>query len=181
MSDGKYHIVGEVGPVPVSVLKAKLCSLTGRIPTGQKIKYIMISPTPQYISEPCCNDSTHCTNSGDSGFLAEVAAGLLSAADLLKHFAGGKGLKFEVLYTILLSDDGNAFATYMEDCQTIWPPGDPVHLRAECYRATVEAILKTIVYEDDSVSDAEPKRQRLDSTVVRDKNSSAARQPSRRW
>ncbi len=51
-----------------------------------------------------------------------------------------------------------------------------MHLRAECYRVTAEAILKAIVFEDDSGS-AEPKRQRLDSTVVRDKNSSVARQP----
>ena len=104
MADGKYHIVGEVSPVLVSVLKAKLRSLAGRIPPGQNIKYILISPTPRYISEPCCSDTTHCTNTGDSGFLAEAAAGLSSTADLLKHFAGGEGLKFEVIHNVMLSD-----------------------------------------------------------------------------
>ena len=149
-------------------------SLAGRIPPSQNIKYILISPTPRYINEPCFSDPTHCTNTGDIGFAAEIATGLSSAADLLRHFAGGEGLKFEVINTVMLSDDGNALNMYTEDGQTIWPPGDPVHLRAECYRAAAEAILKSIVFEDDSGS-VEPKRQRLDSTVVRDTNSSAAR------
>ena len=91
LPDGKYHGVGEVGPVPVSVQKAKLRSLAGRLPSGQKVKYILLSPTPRYISEPCCSDTAHCTNYGDSGFLAKVTAALLSVADLLKNFAGGRG------------------------------------------------------------------------------------------
>ena len=46
MADSKYQVVGEVGAVLGSVLKVKLWGLSGRLPTGQKIKYILIAPTP---------------------------------------------------------------------------------------------------------------------------------------
>ena len=90
LPDGKYHVVGEVGPVPASVQKAKLRSLAGRLPSGHKVKYILLAPTPRYVSEPCCSDLAHCTNSGNSGFVAEVTPALKSAADLLKNLAGGR-------------------------------------------------------------------------------------------
>ncbi len=176
LSDGTWHIVGDLSPVPPSVLKAKLKNLAGQLPVELNVLWVLICPFPRYISESCCSDPTHCQNRNDTGLKAEIIAATRQCEEILKNFASKEQLNAVIINpcSILNITAENEDLT-MEDGQPLWPPGSPVHLRASAYLALAEDILQQVIFGSTSdTSGQAAKRQRLDSVVVREKKAVTA-------
>ena len=176
LSDGTWHIVGDLSPVPPSVLKAKLKNLAGLLPVERNILWVLISPIPRYISESCCPDPSHCQNRNDPGLKAEIIAATKQCEEMLKNFASIEQLNSVVINPgAVINLDTENEDLIMEDGQPLWPPGSPVHLRAAAYLALAEDILQQVIFGSNSEASGQAaKRPRLDSIVVREKKAVAA-------
>ncbi len=97
LSNGKWHVLGDVAPQPPSVIRAKLKLISGKLPVERNLLYIFLVPIPRYLTEACCGDISHCVNRNDPALMDEVIAATTKFSELLKSFCTGEQLNYAVV------------------------------------------------------------------------------------
>jgi len=173
---GKYHIEGDIMVATPAMARAKLKLLSNLLPSDKNIQYILIAPTPRYISDPCCGSALHCTNFAEKGYRGEILNGLEAIEEVIKNFANDEGIRatvFNPAKVLGISGPSTDFSAAGD----LWQPGDPVHLKPECYQRMAEVTAEAALnLETASDNGSLAKRARLECTVVKsreeNKNSS---------
>ena len=99
----------------------------------------------------------------------EVIAATTKFNELLKSFCAGEQLNYVVVNPLeVLNITAENTSLVLENGQSIWPPGSPVHLSGAAYQALAEEILQQTVFSG-SDDTQQSKRLRLYSVVVRPK------------
>jgi len=175
---GKYHLEGDVMVATPAMIRSKLKLLSNRLPSDKNIQYIVIAPTPRYVSDPCCENIEHCTNFAEKTFRPEIRSGIEAIEDTIRVFTKEEGLKATVLNPIkILFPDEDSFSDGTAAAE-MWQPADPVHLRLEGYAKVAEAIAGAAVCEEEaSETGSLAKRAKLECTVVKTKQENASRVP----
>ncbi len=177
LSDGKWHVIGDITPQPPSVIRAKLKIISGKLPVEKNLLYILVVPIPRYLTEACCGDSTHCVNRNDPTLMSEVIAATKKFEEVLRAFGVAEQLNHTVVNPLdVLNITAERNSLVMDNGQLIWPPGSPVHLSGAAYLALAEDILQHTVFGSSSEDTQQSeKRLRLDSVVVRPKTEAVVR------
>ncbi len=72
LSDGRWHVVGNIAPQPLSVIRAKLKNILGKLLVERNLLYILVVPILRYLTESCYSDILHCVNQNDPTLMSEV-------------------------------------------------------------------------------------------------------------
>ena len=171
MGDGKFHVPGNLAIYPVAKVRARLNLWSKVMSYFMSCKYVILLPTPRYISEPCCTSRAHCTNFQDPDMHSDIVGGIGLIVDCIRRFANSQGIDYELMD--ILSPYSNIeclIPVESEDGRPLWPKGDPIHFRHDVYSAAADLVLGLVCSgdaEEGSTSEAASKKLRLESIVVR--------------
>jgi hypothetical protein len=180
--DGMHHILGSLTAAPTSVVKRALQAAVSVIEVAKGASFILVAPTPRYITKKCCNNPDHIDNFGDNNYEKEIMEGIDQHIQSINSWATDLGIDHYILDPV---SSGDSFVDTLRGrtstCgETLWCSDDPVHLTQSGYRDIAEAIrgLKDLIDGKDECADDGPegsvssesstsKRARLDSVVTR--------------
>ena len=72
LSDGRWHMVGDIALQPPSVIRAKIKNISGKLLVEQNLLYILVVLIPGYLTESWCVNNSHCVNQNDPTLMSEV-------------------------------------------------------------------------------------------------------------
>jgi hypothetical protein len=180
--DGKHHILGSLTAAPTSVIKKALQTAVGFVEVAKSSSFILVAPTPRYVTKKCCTNPEHIDNFEDANYERELMEGIDHHIQSLNSWATELGIDFYILDPVSSGDSSvdtlrGRTSTLGE---SLWCTEDPVHLTRSGYRDIAEAIrgLKDLIEGNDgrteagsvasaSTESSASKRSRLDSVVTR--------------
>jgi hypothetical protein len=180
--DGLYHVIGSLTAAPTSVVKRALQAAATVIEVAKGASFILVAPTPRYITGKCCDNPDHIDNFRDKNYEKEIMEGIDQHIQSINSWATDMGIDYYILDPV---SSGDSFVDTLRGrtstCgETLWSTDDPVHLTQSGYRDIAEAIrgLKDLIDGKDEGTDDGPegsvstessssKRPRLDSVVTR--------------
>jgi len=87
-----YHLPGRVKVIEDAAV-ARLVSQVISVVTEKcaNAKLLIIPPLPRYITAPCCNNPSHCSNRGEVGFAENLLSELTRVRTEIKKVVVGRG------------------------------------------------------------------------------------------
>ncbi len=180
--DGKYHILGSLTAALTSVVKKALQTAVGFIEAAKGSSFILVAPTPRYVTKKCCMNPDHIDNFEDPNYEKELMEGIDHHIQSLNSWATELGIDFYILDPVSSGDSlvDTLRGRTSTRGESLWCTEDPVHLTQSGYRDIAEAIrgLKDLIDGNDEHTDdgsevsastesSASKRARLDSVVTR--------------
>ncbi len=180
--DGLYHIFGSLTVAPISVVKRALHTAVTVVEAAEGASFILVAPTPRYITRKCCDNPDHIDNFSDKNYEKEIMEGIDQHIQSINSWATDLGIDYYILDPV---SSGDSFVDTLRGrtstCgETLWSTDDPVHLSQSGYRDIAEAIrgLKELIDGKDEGEDDGPdgsvtpessstKRERFDKVVTR--------------
>jgi hypothetical protein len=180
--DGLYHIIGSLTAAPTSVVKRALQAAATVVEVAKGTSFILVAPTPRYITRKCCDNPDHIDNFREKNYEKEIMEGIDQHIQSINSWATDMGIDYYILDPV---SSGDSFVDTLRGrtstCgETLWSTDDLVHLTQSGYRDIAEAIrkLKDLIDGKDEGADDGPegsvstessssKQARLDSVVTR--------------
>jgi hypothetical protein len=152
------------------------------IEAAKGASFILVAPTPRYITKKCCNNPDHIDNFGDPNYEKDIMEGIDQHIQSINSWATDLGINYYIFDPV---STGDSFVDTLRGrtstCgESLWCTDDPVHLTQSGYRDIAEAIrgLKDLIDGKDELADdgsegsvttesSASKRARLDSVVTR--------------
>jgi hypothetical protein len=90
---GKYHMAGPVTVCSDDIFKRIVRTLAPVLLSAQPAIKVLIPPLPRYVFEPCCSNSTHCTNLLDENYAEKILSGSARLRNVLKKEMAAMGVQ----------------------------------------------------------------------------------------
>ncbi len=90
---GKYHMAGDITVVPSTAFNKQIDSVMPILLLAKNTHCVLVPPMPRYLFDPCCNNTTHCTNLGKQGYGEQLLSCLTSIRNKLIKAVNDSGLK----------------------------------------------------------------------------------------
>jgi hypothetical protein len=74
--DRGYHIPGSLTAAPFSVIKKALQAAVPIVEAAEGAAFILVAPTPRYVTRRCCDNPGHIDNFGGKDYEKEIMEGV---------------------------------------------------------------------------------------------------------
>jgi hypothetical protein len=105
LSDGKWHIMGDLSCRHRTKLKRVLDELSKAIECQSSPLVVIVTPVPRYLLAKCCADPDHITNFADRLYISEIEKELDSVEDLLVDWGQSLTSRSDILNFRAVADD----------------------------------------------------------------------------
>ncbi len=162
------------------MIKKALQTAVPIVEAAEGAAFILVAPTPRYVTRKCCDNPGHIDNFGGKDYEKEIMAGIDQHIQSINNWATELGLDYYILDP---KSSGDSFVDSLRGrtstCgKLLWDEEDAVHLTLGGYRDIAGAIrgLKELIDEKDEAGEeglvstetsSSTKRARLDSVVTR--------------
>jgi hypothetical protein len=184
LSDGKYHIPGDLTCRSKSKIKKIMDDLAGILPKEAEPRLILIVPVPRYVTTRCCSDPAHITNFEQETYVTDIDRETDTAEDLLTAWGQTHSCRSDIVHFRAVADDAEGNLPDLQvGGQSFWRQDDPVHCTEAFYAGLARLLLAMLAADDGPRSSEEaepaPKRARLESIVVQREQGGASSAPKK--
>ncbi len=122
----KYHVPGKLVLAPKNTVRSLMSNAKPMLEAAGSMRKVLLVPMPRYLTGKCCQDPTHITNFGETGYAASIKAQLEGLRKSIKTYLFQAGIRGVIV--------ANPGSIWTDTTKNYWGE-DPVHPSEEAYHA----------------------------------------------
>ncbi len=141
LGDNRFHLEGRVKLASREVVTDRFSMISPLLLANCKLKTVLLSPIPRFVTGGCCNDTSHCSNWKEESFVFDQLQSLERTRQQLRDCVLRSKVKsVMVMNPVKLFGGGRDLGETAEALKAVWG-NDPVHPEPEVYQRIVEEMV----------------------------------------